>query len=175
MQIFRCIFVNSEVLCDSGVQLKIEDGMFVVQGKYIELGEEDFGIGANVDEDADEGATAEGTTSNKKRVVDIIHHNHLTETNFDKTAYMGYVKGYLKNVVAKIKESGGDDEAVKAFQTNAQTFIKKVVASFDEWQFFYPDMGDNADYDAAMVILCKWDGETPYFYYFKDGLKAEKV
>jgi len=148
-----------------------------VQGKYIEIGgEEDFGIGANVDEDAEEGAVGEGTQSNKKKVVDIVHHNHLTETTFEKPAYMAYIKGYLKNVVAKIKENGGDDEAVKVFQTNAQAFIKKVVGAFDEWQFFYPDMSsDDADYETAMVILCHWTGETPFFYYFKDGLKAEKV
>jgi len=175
MQIFRCLFCNTEVLCDSGVQLKIEDGMFVVQGKYIELGEEDFGLSANVDEDADEGATAEASDSKKKKVVDIIHHNHLMETSFDKAAYMGYVKTYLKNVIGYMKEKGADDESVKAFQSNAQAFIKKVIGSFDEWQFFYPDMGENADYDNALVILCKWEGETPFFYYFKDGLKAEKV
>jgi len=175
MQIFRCLFCNAEVLCDSGIQLKVADGMFVVQGKYIEIGGEDFGIASNVDEDADEGATSEGTTSNKKKVVDVIHHNHLQETTFDKAAYMAYIKGYLKNVIAKIKETGGSDEAVKEFQANAQTFIKKVIGAFDEWQFFYPDMGDNCDYDNAIVILCRWEGETPFFYYFKDGLKSEKV
>jgi hypothetical protein len=180
MQIFKCHFCKKEVLCDSGVQLKIEDGMFVVQGKYIEIGNDDFGIGANVDEDADEGATAEGTDSKKKRVVDIVHHNSLQETTFDKAAYTAYIKGYLKNMVAKIKETvAGDEakqaEAVKEFQSNAQAFLKKVLSSFDEWQFFYPDMGDDPDYEAAMVILCKWEGETPFFYYFKDGLKGERV
>ena len=176
MQIFKCYFCEAEVLCDSGVVLKEENGMFEVKGKYIEIGNEDYGISANVDEDADEGATGEGTDSKKQKVVDVIHNNHLTETSFEKPAYMAYIKGYLKGVVEKLKELGKSDEDIKAFQVNAQTFIKKVISSFDDWQFFYPDMSsDNADYDTAMVILCKWEGETPYFYYFKDGLKAEKV
>ena len=176
MQIFKCYFCDAEVLCDSGIVLNEENGMFVIKGKYMEIGNEDYGISANVDEDAEEGATGEGTESKKARVVDVIHNNSLTETSFEKPAYMAYIKGYLKGVVEKMKELGKSDEEVKQFQVNAQTFIKKVISSFDDWQFFYPDMSsDNADYDTAMVILCKWEGETPYFYYFKDGLKAEKV
>lgn len=26
----------------------------------------------------------------------------------------------------------------------------------------------------GMVAFLRWDGETPYFYIFKDGLKQEK-
>merc|ERR1712000_670932 len=110
----------------------------------------------------EEGAAGEGTDSKKQKDIDIIHNNSLTETSFEKKAYMAYIKGYLKNLVDHMKENGKSDEDIKAFQSSAQTFIKKVLGSFD-------------DYHTAMVILCKWDGETPYFYYFKDGLKAEKV
>ena len=176
MQIFKCLFCNAEVICDNNVQFKVEDGMFVVKGNYIEIGEEDFGIGANVDEDAEEGAAAEGADSSKKKVIDLVHHNTYVETSFEKPAYMAYVKGYLKGVIEKMKSSGKSDEDVKAFQQNAQAFIKKVIGSFDDWQFYYPDMSDDAaDYDTALVILVKWDGETPYFYYFAEGLKGEKV
>ena len=176
MQIFKCYFCDAEVLCDSGVVMTEKDGIFSVKGRYMEIGNEDYGISANVDENADEGAVGEGTDSNKKKVIDVIYNNTLTETSFEKKAYMAYIKGYLKGVVEKMKELGKDEEEIKAFQTNAQTFIKSVIGSFDDYQFFYPDMSsDNADYDTAMVILCKWEGESPYFFYFKDGLKAEKV
>lgn len=176
MLIFKCYFCEAEVLCDSGVVLNEKDGMFVVKGSYVEIGNEDFGISSNVDEDAEEGATGEGTENKKQRVIDVVHNNSLTETTFEKPAYMAYIKGYLKNLVEKMKSLGKSDEDVKAFQTNAGAFIKSVITSFDDWQFYYPDMSsDAADYDTAMVILCKWEGETPYFYFFKDGLKAEKV
>ena len=176
MQIFKDYFCGAECLCDNNVPLQVENGMFIVKGRYIEIGEEDFGISANVDEDADEGATGEGTDSKRQKVVDVVHNNALTETSFEKPAYMAYIKGYLKNLIEKLKELGKSDEEVKEFQGNAQAFIKKVITSFDDWQFFYPDMSsDDADYDTAMVILCKWEGETPFFYYFKEGLKAEKV
>ena len=176
MQIFKCWFCEAEVLCDSGVVLVEENGMFTVKGKYMEIGNEDYGISANVDENADEGAVGEGTDDKKKRVIDVIYNNTLTETSFEKKAYMAYIKGYLKNLIEKLKELGKSEDEIKTFQSQAQTFIKTVIGSFDDYQFFYPDMSsDNADYDTAMVILCKWEGETPYFFYFKDGLKAEKV
>ena len=34
--------------------------------------------------------------------------------------------------------------------------------------------GEKMDAD-AMIVLVKWDGETPYVYFFKHGLDAEKV
>jgi len=174
MRIFKCLACNSEVLCDNDRPIPEEAGMYQVKGKYIEIGEEDFGLAANVDEDADEGATAEGTESKRQKVVDIVHNNRLQETTFTKATYLAYIKGYMKNLMDKIKAA--DEEYAKTFAANAQAFVKKVVGSFDEWQFYYPDMGDEADYEQAIVILCKWqDEQTPIFYFFKDGLKAEKV
>jgi len=174
MRIFKCINCNAEVLCDNNVPVPEVGGMYKVVGKYIEIGNEDYGLASNVDEDADEGATAEGTESKKQRVIDIVYHNRLTETTFDKPAFMAYIKGYMKNLMEKIKAK--DEEYAKTFAANAQAFVKTVVGDLDNWQFFYPDMSDdNADYETATVIYCKWEGETPYFYYFKDGLKAEKV
>jgi len=174
MRIFKCINCNAEVLCDNDRPLPEENGMFKVQAKYIEIGEEDFGLAANVDEDADEGATAEGTESKKQRVLDIVHHNRLTETSFDKAGFMAYIKGYMKNLMEKIKAK--DEEYAKVFAANEQTFVKQVAANVDDWQFFYPAMSDDAaGYDTAMVIYCRWENEIPYFYFFKDGLKGEKV
>lgn len=46
-----------------------------------------------------------------------------------------------------------------------------MLAEFDEYQFF---MGESMNPD-AMHVLVKYDGETPYAYFFKDGLEEEKV
>jgi len=154
MRIFKCLACNAEVLCDNDRPLLEENGMYKVQGKYIEIGEEDFGLAANVDEDADEGATAEGTESKRQRVIDIVHNNRLTETTFDKAGFMGYIKGYMKTLMERIKAK--DEEYAKVFVANAQTFVKSVVSDLDNWSFYYPDMSDDAaDYDTAMVIYCK--------------------
>ena len=175
MRIYKCIFAGSECLCDNDRPLAEEDGMFVIKGKYIEIGNEDYGLSENVDEDAAEGAEAAAAESKVVKVVDVVHTNRLTETSFTKASYMAYIKGYMKGLMEKLKEK--DADAAKAFAANAQTFVKKVVSSFDEWQFFYPNMDDDdADYDTAIVVLCKWETEQiPVFYYFKEGLKGEKV
>ena len=177
MRIFKCLFTGSECLCDNNVPLAEEGCMYKVVGKHIEIGGEDYGIAANADEDAGEGAEGEGGESKKERVIDLVHNNRLMETSFDKASYMAYIKGYMKALMEKIKEdSTKDADYIKEFAASAQTFVKKVAGSIDDWQFFYPDMGDEADYDAAICILCFWEGgDVPTFYYFKDGLKGEKV
>lgn len=176
MKVYECIFCHKEVLCDNDRPLQEVGPMYRVVGKMIEVGNEDFGISANVDEDAGEGATAEGDEKKAKKVLDIVHHNNLVKyEHFDKAGYMAYLKGYLKNLIeAKIK----DAEKVKEFQGQVSAFIKaKVNPNFDEVEFFYPDMGDDVDYDNAICILHVWedDGTTPVFYYFKLGLEGHKV
>jgi len=175
MRIYKCIFTDSEVLCDNDRMMPEQDGVvYAIQGRYMEVGGEDYGLSSNVDEDADEGATAEGTADGKAKVIDVVHNYRLMETSYDKKSYMAYIKGYMKAILDKIKATG-DEERAKAFQTGAQTFVKGVLGSFDDYQFFLPALDDNANPDEAIIVLAKWEGETPTFYFWKDGLKGEKV
>jgi hypothetical protein len=171
MKIFKDIFTGSEVLCDNDKPLPEEDSVvYTFKGKYIEIGGEDYGISANVDEDAAEGATGDGTADGKERVVDVVYNNRYTETSYDKASFTAYMKAYMKKVVDKI-----DDEAEKkAFQTNAVTFFKKVLKNFDDYQFFMPN-GNEEDPESGMIVLCRWVDEDAIFYYWKDGLKGERV
>ena len=170
MKIYKCIITGDEVLCDNDKPLEIEhDIVYVIKGKYISVGGEDFGISANVDEDAGEGATADGMEDSQSKVVDVVHFNRLQETMYDKKSYTAYVKGYMKTLVEKLQES--DPTRVDAFKAGAQTFIKKVLSEFDEYQFF---TGESMDPE-GITVLAKWDNEDAYFYFFKDGLKGEKV
>lgn len=83
---------------------------------------------------------------------------------------MAHIRGYMKNILERIE----GDEAKKAFQANASAFVKKVLKEIDEYQFFIPE-GNEEDPDAGMIVLCRWEGETPMFYMWKDGLKGERV
>ena len=171
MRIYKCVFTGDEVLCDNDMPLPVEDDVvYTMKGKWIEVGGEDFGISANVDEDAAEGATAEGGADGKTRVLSVAHQNRLMETSFDKKSYMAYIKGYMKKLKEKIEESG-DSARSAAFMAGAQTFVKKVIGEFDEYQFFLGESGN----DEGIIVLCKWVGEDAIFYYWKDGLKGEKV
>ncbi|EPY18903.1 Translationally controlled tumor protein-like protein [Strigomonas culicis] len=83
---------------------------------------------------------------------------------------MAHIKGYMKALLERI-----DDAAEKkAFQTNAAAFVKRVLKDVDDFQFFIPE-GNEEDPDGGMIVLCQWDGETPIFYMWKDGLKGERV
>jgi hypothetical protein len=176
MRVFKCRSSGAECLCDAVKDFSEKDGMFVVKGRYKEIGGEDFGIAANADEDAAEGAAGEESENKKQKVIDIIYDNQLQEATFTKADYGAYIKGYMKALMEKVKAEQGEEYA-KAFAANAQAFVKKVVSEFNDWAFYYPNMSsDEANYDECIVIHCKWEDETtPVFYYFKDGLKAEKV
>lgn len=171
MKIFKDIFTGSEVLCDNDKPLPIEgDIVYTFKGKYVEVGGEDYGISANVDEDAAEGATGDGTADGKQRVVDVVYNNRYTETSYDKASYTAHLKAYMKKIVDTIE----DEAAKKAFQTKAAAFFKTVRENFDDYQFFIPG-GNEEDPDAGMIVLCKWVDEDAIFYYWKDGLKGERV
>ncbi len=121
MKIYKCVSAGSECLCDNDRPLKEEGCMYLVPGKYIEIGNEDYGVSSNVDEDAAEGATAEGEESKVQKVIDIVYNNRLTETSFTKASYMAYIKGYMKALMEKIKAK--DEEYAKKFADDAQTFV----------------------------------------------------
>ncbi|ESS64861.1 putative translationally controlled tumor protein (TCTP) [Trypanosoma cruzi] len=170
MRIFKDILTNAEVVCDNDRPMDVEgEIVYVVKGSYIEVGGEDYGIAANVDEDAGEGAKGEVDDS-RQRVVDVVHNNRYTETSYDKNSYMAHIRGYMKQLLERIE----DEEEKKKFQANAAAFVKRVIKEIDEYQFFIPE-GNEEDPDNGMIVLCKWDGEVPYFYYWKDGVKGERV
>ena len=171
MKIYRDILTGAEVLCDNDRPLTVvDDCVYLFKGKYIEIGGEDYGISANVDEDAAEGATAEGGDSGKARVVDVVHNNRYIETNYDKPSFTAYMKGYMK----KISDSITNEDDKKNFQKNAATFFKKVLKDFGDYQFFIPS-GNEEDVENGIIVLCRWEGEEAHFFYWKDGLKGERV
>ncbi|CAM42310.1 putative IgE-dependent histamine-releasing factor [Leishmania braziliensis MHOM/BR/75/M2904] len=170
MKIFKDVLTGAEVVCDNDRPFEVEgDIVYVVVGRYIDVGGEDYGISANVDEDAAEGATGD-VAEGKERVVDVVHNNRYTETSYDKASYMAHIRGYMKQLLEKIE----DEAEKKAFQANAAAFVKKVLKDIDDYQFFIPE-GNDEDPDNGMIVLCRWDGETPKFYFWKDGLKGERV
>jgi len=75
----------------------------------------------------------------------------------------------MKSVKDKLQETKPADSEL--FQKNVQPFIKEVLNDFKEYQLFCGEsMGPE-----GMLALMKWDGETPYMFFFKHGLDEEKV
>lgn len=135
-------------------------------------------IGANKSaegQEDDEGVEEQGQSG-----CNIVINNRLVELPIElkKKEYGKYIKAYIGKVLKKIeKERPGD---VTTFKTNAQKAVKRILDSFDEWQFFY---AEGADFDITevdkfdgMLALMAWkDEKTPYMLFFKDGIEEEKA
>lgn len=77
-------------------------------------------------------------------VIDVVHSFRLTNTQFDKKAYLSHLKSYMKKVKEGLKESGASDDTVKEFETGASTYAKKLIANFKDYDFY---IGESMDPD----------------------------
>ncbi|KAE8215920.1 hypothetical protein CF327_g843 [Tilletia walkeri] len=130
----------------------------------ITLNQGDVDIGANPSaEEADE-----GTDDGAKQVNNFGNAFSLQPTSFDKKSFLTYLKGYMKEVKAKLPA-----DRVEAFEKGAQTFAKKIIANFKDYDFY---TGESMNPDGMVALLnYREDGTTPYWTLWKDGLKETKV
>jgi hypothetical protein len=57
---------------------------------------------------------------------------------------------YMKAVKEKMKAAGKSEDEVKEFETGAQSYAKKVVGNFKNYQFY---IGESMDPDGMLVFL----------------------
>ena len=168
MKIYKDVFNGDEVGSDSFPHHE-EGCVIVLEGKMVTISEGDYGIAANVDDDAAEGAVAEELESGSERVIDIVNAHHLQETPFTKPTYLAYIKGYMARLKAYLEKE--HPERVADFMKEAQAFVKKIVSNFKDYSFY---TGESCDPEGMVLILFyKEDGITPCFYVFKDGINQE--
>lgn len=134
----------------------------------ITISEGDVDIGANP---SAEGGDDEGADSTVETVNNVVYSFRLTPSSFDKKTYMSYIKGYMKALKAKLNET--NPERVAIFEKNATTLVKKILGNFKDYEFY---VGESMDPDGMVALLnYREDGVTPFFTFFKDGLKEEKL
>jgi hypothetical protein len=134
----------------------------------ITIKDEEVNTGANA---SAEGGEEEGVESNVQTVNNVIYSFRLTATSFDKKSYLTYIKGYMKELKAKLTET--NPERLPVFEKNAATLVKKIVGSFKDYEFY---VGESMNPDGMVALLnYREDGVTPYFTFFKDGLKQQKL
>ncbi|EKM59974.1 uncharacterized protein PHACADRAFT_250798 [Phanerochaete carnosa HHB-10118-sp] len=128
----------------------------------------DVDIGANPSaEENEDGPLEEGAQT----VNNVVHSFRLQATTFDKKSYLAYLKGYMKAVKAKLQET--KPEQVAEFEQAAQNFAKKIVGDFKNFEFF---TGESMNPDGMVALLnYRADGVTPYFTFWKHGLKQVKL
>ncbi|KAH7826455.1 putative translationally controlled tumor protein [Monocercomonoides exilis] len=166
MIIYKDIFTGDELCSDAFPNKMISSVVMEVEAKMVQEGGETFDIGAN----PAEGSEEEAPLDDVKMVNNVISAFHLEETPFDKKSYMTYIKAYMKRVRDYLQEHNPD--RVAGFMADIQVFVKDVLSRFDDFQFF---TGESMDSEAMVALMFyKEDGITPYFYFFRDGLKEEK-
>ncbi|EZF34187.1 hypothetical protein H101_02260, partial [Trichophyton interdigitale H6] len=141
-----------------------------VDAKRVTKGADNIQLeGANPSaEEADEGTEDTSTT-----VIDVADSFRLSPVEFDKKAYTSAVKSYMKSVVEKLKEAGKSEDEIKEFQTGAQAAAKTILGNFKDYETY---TGESMNPDGMIVLLnYREDGITPYFTFWKHGLKEMKI
>ncbi|RUP48048.1 translationally controlled tumor protein [Jimgerdemannia flammicorona] len=168
MLLYRDILSGDELFSDAFPVKEIDDTLYEVDCKMIQVKQgADVDIGANPSaEEADE-----GVEDGVETVNNVVYSFRLQSTVFDKKSYMTYIKGYMKKLKGELASSNPD--RVATFEKNAATRVKRILENFKDYEFF---VGESMDPEAMVALLnYREDGVTPYFTFFKDGLKVEKL
>jgi len=165
MLLYKDIISGDEMFSDAFPVKTINDIVFEVDCALINVkAGADVDIGANPSsEEADE-ALEDGVS----QVNNVIHSFRLQSTSFDKKSYLAYLKGYMKAVKGKL-----EPDRVGEFEKGAAAYAKTIVANFKDFEFY---TGEAMNPDGMVALLnYREDGITPYFTFWKDGLKEEKL
>ncbi|KAI7855024.1 translationally controlled tumor protein [Circinella umbellata] len=167
MLLYRDILAGDELFSDAYPIKLVDDVAYEVDCAMITIKEGDVDIGANPSAEGGD----EGVEEGAQTVNNVIHSFRLTETAFDKKSYMSYIKGYMKALKAKLQET--NPERIPIFESKAAALVKKILGNFKDYEFY---VGESMDPDGMVALLnYREDGVTPYFTFFKDGLKEEKL
>ncbi|KAF5390656.1 hypothetical protein D9757_002764 [Collybiopsis confluens] len=124
-------------------------------------------IGANPSAEEAEEAMEEGATQENN----VVYSFRLQKTSFDKKSFLTYLKGYMKAVKSHLEKS--NPGRVEVFEKGAAIYAKKIVGNFKDYEFY---TGESMNPDGMVALLnYREDGITPYFTFWKDGLKEVKL
>lgn len=166
MLLYEDVISGDEMFSDAFPMKDVDGIAYEVDCQMITLKEGDVDIGANASAEEQEEALEDGAVT----VNNIAHSFRLQATAYDKKAYLLHLKGYMKAVTAKLEEKGGD---VPGFKAKANDFAKKIVGNFKDYEFY---TGENMNPDGMVALLnYREDGITPYFTFWKHGLKEVKL
>jgi len=167
MLLYEDFLTNDEMFSDAFPIKLVDDIVYEVDCQMITVKEGEVNIGANPSAEEQE----EGVEDGAAQVNNVIHSFRLQSTQFDKKSFLTYLKGYMKAVKEKLKETNPD--RVEAFEKGAQAFAKKLVANFKDYEFY---TGESMNPDGMVALLnYRPDGVTPFFTFWKDGLKEQKL
>lgn len=167
MIIFKDIISGDELLSDAYDQQLVDDVIYEADCDLVKIGGDNVNIGANPSAEDGDDDLEEG----QEIVNNVVYSFRLQQTAFDKKSFLTYIKGYMKAIKKQLQET--DPEAIPVFEKGASTYVKKVVSSFNDWEFF---TGESMNPDGMLVLLnYRENGTTPYVAIWKHGVIAEKI
>lgn len=168
MIIYTDVISGDELLSDAYDITEVNGAVYEADCTMINVSQGgDVDIGANPSaEDA-----PEELESGVESVNNVVYSFRLQQTSFDKKSFLTYVKGYMKAVKAHLAEKNPDE--IENFEKGATAYVKKVVSSFNDWDFY---TGESMDPDGMVVLLnYREDGTTPYVAIWKHGVSETKI
>lgn len=171
MKIFKDKVSGDELFSDTYPFELVDDVVYKVQGKHItEAGPslDDNLFGGNASQEATEG---DGLEESSTSGINVVLANRLVPTGFTKKQYQGHIKDYMKKIKERMHAEEVAQEEIDKFTKGAAKFVKELLGEFKEYDFF---LGESMNCE-AMAVPVRWDGETPYVYFFKHGIEEEKV
>ncbi|PBL02605.1 translationally controlled tumor-associated [Armillaria gallica] len=168
MLLYEDVISGDEMFSDAFPVKLVDDIVFEVDCQTITIKPgADVDIGANPSAEEQDEGLEEGAI----QVNNVVHSFRLQSTAFDRKSFLLYLKGYMKTVKAKLAETNPD--RVEGFEKGAQAYAKKIVANFKDFEFY---TGETMNADGMVALLnYREDGVTPYFTFWKDGLKEVKL
>ncbi|KAL4403056.1 hypothetical protein ACI68E_000838 [Malassezia pachydermatis] len=158
---------GDEMVSDGYKVQEVDDIVYEVDAATITIQDGEVDIGGNPSAEEQ----AEALENGAEQVINLVHSFRLQATSFDKKSYLAYLKGYMKAIKAELQESNPD--RIPEFEKKAAEFAKKVVGKFSDWEFY---TGESMNPDGMVALLnYREDGVTPYFVFWKDGLKETKI
>ncbi|KAI0732910.1 translationally controlled tumor-associated [Fomitopsis betulina] len=166
MLLYNDVISGDELFSDAFPTKEIDDVVYEVNCSMITIKGADVDIGANPSAEDQDEALEDGAA----QVNNVVYSHRLQSTAFDKKSYLVHLKSYMKSVKAELEKS--KPERVEAFEKGAQAFAKKIVANFKDYEFY---TGESMNPDGMVALLnYREDGVTPYFTFWKDGVKETK-
>ncbi|KAH3899865.1 probable Translationally-controlled tumor protein homolog [Saccharomycodes ludwigii] len=168
MIIYKDLVSGDELLSDAYDVKLVDNVIYEADCSMVKVGGDDIDIGANPSTDAGD---EDGVEDGSEVVNNVVYSFRLQPTAFDKKSFITYIKGYMKYIKNKLQETNPDE--IPVFEKGAQAYVKKVLGSFKDWEFY---TGESMDPEGMLVLLnYREDGTTPFVAIWKHGIIEEKI
>lgn len=144
----------------------VDDAVYEVDAQLITVKEGDVDIGANP---SAEGGDEDFGEESGEQIINIVRSFNLQSIPaYDKKAYLSELKKYFKRLSGVLEAEEFND-----FKSKATAYATKVAKNIKDYDFY---IAEDLNPD-GMIVLCNYreDGVTPYFVFWKAGLKGQKV